>query len=162
MIMDHDLIPRSPYVAPRFLSLTQTMLLCLHPLRVLAMQDLTQAGTRGGEDLARCEDSPQCCSSEPSEQSCRPSQCLLDGMQVPFGQRNPLHFFSGKWCKEQQSEEAGRHSHHRGADIYTHMCVSLWRAITITDIHILWPRNVIYPHEWKVTEQQAYSLQHCL
>lgn len=40
------------------------------------------------------QDSPQCCSSEPSPQSCRPSQCLLDGMQVPLGQRNPLHFFS--------------------------------------------------------------------
>ena len=137
MIVDPDLIPRPPSTAPCFLSFTQATPLCSTPLRVLAMQDLTQAGTRGGEDLAQREDSPQCCSSEPSEQSCRPSQCLLDGMQVPFGQRNPLHFFSGKWFKEQQNEETGRYSHHRSADIYTHMCVSLWRAITITDTHIL-------------------------
>lgn len=38
--------------------------------------------------------SPQCCSSEASEQSLMPSQCLLVGMQVPFGHWKPLHFFS--------------------------------------------------------------------
>lgn len=38
--------------------------------------------------------SPQCCSSEASEQSLMPLQCLLVGMQVPFGHWKPLHFFS--------------------------------------------------------------------
>ena len=158
MIVDPDLIPRSPSTAPCFLSFTQATPLCLHP---------SQGPGNAGPDAGRYQgrrgfSSPQCCSSEPSEQSCRPSQCLLDGMQVPFEQRNPLHFFSGKWFKEQQNEETGKRSHHRGADISTHMCVSLWRAITITDTHILWPKNVIYPHEWKITEEPAYSLQHCL
>ena len=56
-----------------------------------------QAGVHWGhgELPGQGEDSPHRCSSEPSEQSRRPSQCLLEGMQVPFGQRNPLHFLSG-------------------------------------------------------------------
>ena len=124
MIVDTDLIPRPPSTAPCFLSFTQATPLCSTPLRVLAMQDLTQAGTRGGEDLAQREDSPQCCSSEPSEQSCRPSQCLLDGMQVPFGQRNPLHFFSGKWFKEQQNEQADIHIT-AARILYPHVCLPM-------------------------------------
>lgn len=42
----------------------------------------------------RLQYSPQCCSSEASEQSLMPLQCLLVGMQVPFGHWKPLHFFS--------------------------------------------------------------------
>lgn len=56
---------------------------------VLSSHPTTSAPRAGGQ-----VHSPQRCSSEPSAQSRRPSQCLLEGRQVPFGQRKPLHLFS--------------------------------------------------------------------
>lgn len=133
MIMDHDLIPQSPTTAlspvllpPNHTSPTPSLWVLVENLGSPHLQANCRQVLRKWKHLVQRvpfthshkapprqgEDSPQCCSSEPSEQSCRPSQCLLDGMQVPFGQRNPLHFFSGMWFKKKQNKETGKHSHH--------------------------------------------------
>lgn len=131
MIVDHDLIPQSPATAPCFLSFTQTTPLCpTWGLTAVLFVWAVRAVVQTVAVFAGWDAG--------AVRAAEPVAFLLWRVVQGAAEWGDRQTFTSPRCRY----------------LYLHVCLPMEGY---HNTHILWPRNVIYPHEGKTTEEQAYA-----